>query len=100
MATESTLTWTEIEVDTLDEGQQLAYAEYKDAQRKAAKLRAEFEAMMQAGVPDGQRMVFGYRFGKLSVALAPKDEAKAKAKQPKLGLADFLKLQGANGHAA
>jgi hypothetical protein len=75
MATESTLTWTEIEVDTLDEGQQLAYAEYKDAQRKAAKLRAEFEAMMQAGVPEGQRMVFGYRFGKLSVALAPKDEA-------------------------
>ncbi len=41
----------------------------------------------------GSKLVFGYNFGKLSIAIVPDtDKPKATAK-PKLSLADYLKQQ-------
>ena len=102
MSDTSTAVWQDIDVNTLSAEAQVAYSEYKDAQRKAASLRAEFEQAVINGlpIPQGKRMVFGYRFGKLSAALVEDDRKAPKAKQAKGSLADFLAAQGANGHAA
>ena len=94
--------WQDINVASLSDEAQVAYSEYKDAQRKAASLRTEFETMVTASLklPQGKKMVFGYRFGKLSAALVADDGKKAKAAQAKGSLADFLAAQMGNGHAA
>lgn len=94
--------WADIDVNTLTAEAQVAYSEYKDAQRKAAALRATFEQTVTASLelPAGKRMVFGYNFGKFSAALVDDDGKTKKAKQAKGSLADFLAAQGANGHAA
>ena len=94
--------WQDINVASLSDEAQVAYSEYKDAQRKAASLRTEFETMVTASLklPQGKKMVFGYRFGKLSAALVADDGKKAKAAQAKGSLADFLAAQGASGHAS
>jgi len=93
--------WMDIDVGTLSAEAQAAYSEYKDAQRKAAALREMFEQTAVAGMtmPQGKRMVFGYRFGKLSAALVDDDRKTSKPKQAKGSLSDFLASQGANGHA-
>lgn len=90
--------WVTIDVETLSDVQQMAYDEYKTSYRKMKANREAFEAEMSAGVPAGKRMVFGYNFGKLSVALVD-DDRKAKAKATTASLADFLALAGANGRA-
>lgn len=91
--TQSEAQWQEIDVDTLSDGLRTAYEVYKEAAREAAKLRTEFEAQMNAelaeALPQGTKCVFGYRFGKLSMAVV-KDEAKPKA-QGKQSLGDYLK---------
>jgi hypothetical protein len=94
--------WQDIDVDTLSNTAQAAYNEYKNAQRKAASLRQAFEDSVTASLelPQGKRMVFGYRFGKLSAALVEDDRKAAKPKQVKGSLADFLAQQTGNGHAA
>ena len=94
--------WQDIDVNTLSAEAQVAYSEYKDAQRTAASLRATFEQTVVNGlpIPQGKRMVFGYRFGKLSAALVEDDRKPSKAKQAKGSLADFLAQQTGAGHAA
>ena len=94
--------WADIAVDTLSVEAQVAYNEYKEAQRKAAALRSTFEETVTASLtlPIGKRMVFGYRFGKLSAALVEDDRKPSKAKQSKGSLADFLAQQVGGGHAA
>ena len=94
--------WQDIDVNSLSVEAQVAYNEYKEAQRKAAALRSVFEQTVTDSlpIPQGRRMVFGYRFGKLSAALV-EDDRKAKApKQVKGSLADFLAQQVGGGHAA
>lgn len=92
--------WQDINVTTLSAELQEKYEAYKVAQRAAAELRTAFEkAVNEASeLPYGMRLVFGYRFGKLSAALV-KDEAKSvqgtKAKQ---SLSDFLAAQAQGGH--
>ena len=46
-------------------------------------------------------MIFGYNFGKLSVAIVADDgKGKAKPQAPKLNLAQFLASQAQGGHRA
>lgn len=90
----SDLAWKNVDLDTLTAVQREAYEDYKEAQREAAKLRTAFEELMQAGVPTSRRLVFGYRFGKLSVALAEDDRKPPKAASKALSLADYLAQQG------
>lgn len=72
------LQWIEIDLDSLPHDVRDAYDEYKVVQREAAKLRATFEAALTAASPAPAcfRYAFGYRFGKLSIALAPAAPAK------------------------
>ena len=102
MSDTSTAVWQDIDVATLGAEAQAAYNEYKIAQRMAAELRAKFEQSVIDGlpIPQGKRMVFGYRFGKLSAALVDDDRKPSKAKQAKGSLADFLAQQVGGGHAA
>src|ERR1700688_1499266 len=70
-----TAVWANIDTDTLSVEQQAAYAVYKVAQREAARLREAFEASVTESmdIPAGQRMVFGYRFGKLGAGIGGED---------------------------
>lgn len=99
MAKDTTANWVNIEIETLAPEMQKAYEAYKAKAREAAELRTKFEQMVNnaAELPQGQKLVFGYRFGKLSAAVV-KDDAKPKAAAPaKLSLSDYLKQQAAMG---
>lgn len=95
----SEATWTEIDPRTLDDGLEKAFDAYKASYRQTKALREAFEAAMreQAALPEGQRLVFGYNFGKLSVAVV-EDTSKPKAPaKPKLSLGEYLAQQRAMG---
>lgn len=93
------VTWVEIDPATLAKELAGAYETYKEAQRKAADKRSAFESAMNeaAELPEGRKMVFGYRFGKLSAAIV-EDDRKPKAASPaKLSLSQFIAQQAAAG---
>lgn len=92
--------WFEIDPSTLDPAQDAAYTAYKVLYRQAKDARQAFEERMErdAALPQGKRMIFGYNFGKLSVAVVEDDRKAPKAKTGKATLADFLALQGRGGH--
>ena len=95
-------TWTELDPATLPNSVKVMYDNYK-AQYKAmkeARLGFEFEMGQFAQVPDGKRMIFGYNFGKLSVAIVDDDRKPAKATPAKQSLADFIASQQAAGRRA
>lgn len=100
MATKSELTWTEIDPETLPAAQAAAYAEYKALYRKMKACREAFEASFQSAAPEGKRFVFGYNFGRLSIAVADDDKRARKSAQPKASLADYLAAQAASGRRA
>lgn len=100
MATE--LSWRNLDLDQLTASQRKAYDAYKSAARTAAELREAFEANMNSSLgfgPDSaQRLAFGYKFGKLSVAVAPNDrKASRKPSAPAASLADWLKANALTG---
>lgn len=90
--------WVEIDAGELEASLKSAYDCYKLAYREMKALREAFERAMAeaAQVPVGKRMVFGYNFGKLSVAIVDDDRKPSSAK-PKLSLADFMAQQQASG---
>lgn len=92
-------TWVNIDVDTLNSEQRHAWDTYKAQYRAMKSAREMFEAIMANGVQPGSRMIFGYNFGKLSVAIVDDDRKQAKPKQVKLTLAQFLASQASSGHA-
>lgn len=91
--------WTEINPDTLPTEINAAYARYKEMYREMKAQRTEFENSLSsaANVPEGKRLVFGYNFGKLSVAIVDDDRKPAKATPAKQSLADFIASQQASG---
>lgn len=95
MAKTETANWVDINVDTLSLAERGAYDAYKQAQREAAELRSFFEKLMNEHAPEGKRLVFGYRFGKLSAAIV-EGEAKpaAKAAPKALSMAQLMQMQG------
>jgi hypothetical protein len=99
MAKNTDAVWSEINPDTLPEALMVAYADYKEQYRvmKAARLRFEENMQIAAALPQGKRMVFGYNFGKLSVAIVDDDRKPAKATPAKQSLADFIAAQQASG---
>lgn len=84
--------WITIDIGTLDTAMQNFYQNYKDAYKAMKDRREEFETEMneRASLPQGQRMIFGYNFGKLSVAVVEDDRKAPKAKAATLSLSDFL----------
>lgn len=103
MAKTNDAVWIDVDLDTLSGDMRAAYEAYKVAQRAAAELRTQFEALVNKGteLPQGQKLVFGYRFGKLSAAVVVDDDRKpAKASPAKQSLADFIASQQASGRRA
>lgn len=94
--------WVEINPATLGDDISGAYDTYKALYRQMKEARVAFESSMAAAaeLPSGKRMVFGYNFGKLSVAIVDDDRPAPKAKSSTVSLADFLRAQQASGRAA
>ncbi len=93
--------WTNINVNTLDQEHQDNYTAYKAAYALMKEAKQCFEAGMRdkAGLPKGKLLVFGYNFGKLSLAVVEDDRKTASPSKTK-GLGDFLAMQAASGHSA
>lgn len=71
--------WSELNVDSLEAGDASNYAAYKALYREMKATREAFEGGLQRLAPEGKRLIFGYNFGKLSVAIVEAiDKPKAK----------------------
>lgn len=71
--------WSELNVESLETAQLQLYSDYKDLYKEMKAAREEFETAMQVHAPEGKRLIFGYNFGKLSVAIVEAtDKPKAK----------------------
>lgn len=85
--------FAELNVEALPAQARMAYNKMKAAKASAREATQAFETVMRDSnpTPKGTRMVFGYNFGKLSVALAPDDAKTAKASSKAMSLTDWLK---------
>lgn len=91
--------WTTIDPTTLPVPVAKQYTCYKEAYAEMKAERKAFEDALAAlsGLPGhGRRMIFGYNFGKLSVAVVDAEPAKPSA-SGSTSLADFLKSTAASG---
>lgn len=88
----TTATWTQIDIDSLPPALRTEYGNYKDAYAEMKQVRKEFEENLAAmlTVPTGKRAVFGYNFGKLSIAIVDDTAPKAKATSA-VSLASLIK---------
>lgn len=95
------LEWREIDPETLDAGLAQAYRDYKTAYRLATECRERFEAMMRdsADVGYGRELKFGYRFGKLSIAVGPVADKPKSAGKKAVSLSEWLDQQQQNGRS-
>lgn len=91
-------TWINIDVSTLGEQELAAYNAYKASYQAMKAAKTQFEEGLEASakLAAGTRMIFGYNFGKLSVAVVEDDRKAAKPKATTQSLSDFLK--SAQGH--
>lgn len=87
--------WHELDVGSLSQEARADYAAYKATYGMMKAARLEFEqglevqAKREGVIPAGYRMVFGYNFGKLSVAIVADDRKASKAPKKVLTLADL-----------
>jgi hypothetical protein len=82
--------WANLDVESLTPAMIATYEEYKLASKAAAELRKTFESLVSDGIDpaDGEKVIFAYKFGKLSVAIVP-DDKPAKRSSSAISLADF-----------
>jgi hypothetical protein len=94
--------WVNIDAATLAPELFEAYIAYKNAYKVMKDARVAFEQSMgeAAELPGDKRMIFGYMYGKLSVAIVDNDKPVAKPKVASLSLAQFLAAQQQAGRAA
>jgi len=73
--TSSPATWTQIDTDSLPTPIAKQYANYKSAYVEMKAERKAFEDALIGvlSIPKGKRAVFGYNFGKLSIAIVADD---------------------------
>ena len=84
------LEWTQLDPASLSPELRAKYDAYKEAAKAANTLREAFEAAMTIAIDPlaTEKVVFGYRFGKLSLAIAPAD--KPRKSSAAISLADFI----------
>lgn len=99
MAYDKKAEWTDINPEELPEDIKAKFMAYKQAYKQAKDLRTWFEDLMrdQAALPEGKKLVFGYNFGKLSLAVVDDDQPKRAPAKPKQSLAEYLAAQRASG---
>lgn len=91
--------WVSLDIETLDTECRKTYDEYKASYRGMKGAREAFESKMnyKADLAHGMRMIFGYNFGKLSVAVVEDDRKAPKAKATTQSLSDFLAQAQSSG---
>lgn len=93
--------WQTVEVSKLPAEIQEFYADAKGVYKEYKLAKGIFESEMQAlfadKMPEGCELKFGYNFGKLSVAVGPKVERKAKSAAQTQSLGDWLAGQASAG---
>lgn len=79
--TKTAATWTQIDINSLPADIAKAYSVYKTsyAAMKEARLHFETKLAHVLDTPQGKRAVFGYNFGKLSIAIVDDDKPATKA---------------------
>ena len=97
--------WIDVDPATLGEATREVYDKFRALIRAKAAAQVAFEDAMRADyaklVKPEMRLVFGYRFGKLSTAIVP-DAGEAKPKKeakPVQSLEQYLAIQQAEGRA-
>jgi hypothetical protein len=92
------LDWQNIDPASLPAIRKEQYDAMKACYRKYAELKKYFEAGMNDDfATPGTQLKFGYRFGKLSIAVAEGNAPKAAKPNGALSLEGFLQAQGASG---
>lgn len=91
--------WIEIDPTTLSKEVKADYDAYKEEYRLAKIARETFEESLRATVevPQGKKLVFGYNFGKLSVAIVDDDGRRSSAGKSAMSLSAFMKSQESAG---
>lgn len=91
-ASTTTATWMQIDTASLPTPIAKQYTRYKEsyAEMKAERKAFEDAITAQLAIPSGKRAVFGYNFGKLSIAIVA-DDAKPKSTSSAVSLASLLK---------
>ena len=97
MAYQTELTWTQVDPNTLSEGDYQRYQDYKTAYKAMKEAKARFEGDMQVNAPEGMCLKFGYNFGKLSIALDKAQVVTKKATSGTQSLSAFLAMQNNSG---
>ena len=100
--TTATAWMNDVDVDNdLDEQQAEYYRAYRALRAKANAARIEFEESMQGMAEPGHKLVFNYRFGKLSLAQVKGEynQAPSKPKANRPSLSEFLAKQANGGHS-
>lgn len=96
--------WRNIDPATLNEQLRDRYENMKAIYRRYKEARGEFEGEMQKAfaqhLTDTTELKFGYNFGKLSIAVGPKHERKAKTAKDNGSLGDWLADQALSGRNA
>jgi hypothetical protein len=75
-----------------------AYEEYKAQNALAKEAREQFERLARTGISGGDKLVFGYRFSKLSLGIGEAKLERVAAQSA--SLADFLDGQDTGGYRA
>jgi hypothetical protein len=90
------LAWETLDTSTLSPDLQALYTEYKRHADVASKARAVFEAAMidKLDLPPHLTLRFGYKFGRISVAL---DKAPSAKPQGKLSLDNLVTMINRKG---
>lgn len=93
--TKTDAVWTTVDVATLPTDTKAKYDAYKAAYLAMKDARNEFEQQMSAVIAPltGKRVIFGYNFGKLSIAIVDGQVAKPKAAASTQSLSDWIKAQ-------
>lgn len=101
---ENKVVWETLDVDSLSDELKDEYFAYRKAQDAANKLRLAFEASMELinetewkrqtgkAFPDHLRLAFGYKFGKISIAIVPAE--RKGARKSALSLVELIKRAG------
>lgn len=90
--TKTDAVWNTINTETLPTSIGDAYRAYKDAYRDMKEARLEFETLISKAISPaaGKRVIFGYNFGKLSVAVVDDDKPKSKASASSVSLSAMV----------
>ena len=93
--------WTTVEPETLPGAIRAKYDTMKAQYRAYAQDKAAFEQAMQEAfgkhLDESSELKFGYKFGKLSIAVGPKRNERAAKRETKPTLSEWLTQQNGQG---